>query len=87
MRAYLNKNFEKQYSKLPPKIKAQFKDRRDLLLVDPAHTLLNNHSVERTYPGSRSINVTGDYRAIFGWLHSPCTQGCGARMQSTTVCN
>lgn len=62
---HLHKKFEKRYTKLPPNIKEQFKIRRDLFLKDPFHPLLNNHSVEKVFPGSRSINITGDYRAVF----------------------
>jgi len=29
------------------------------------HPLLNNHDVSKVYTGCRSINITGDYRAIF----------------------
>jgi len=65
MRVFLHKNFEKRFVKLPSKIKEQFKVRRNLFLADPFHPQLNNHSVEHAYPGCRSINITGDYRAIF----------------------
>ncbi len=29
------------------------------------HPMLNNHKLVGKYTGSRSINVTGDYRAIY----------------------
>ncbi len=64
-RWFLHKKFEKRYAKLPQEVKARFKERRDLFLENPFDPRLNNHSVDRAYPGCRSINVTGDYRAIF----------------------
>jgi len=60
-----HRNFDKKYIRLPEKIQEQFRKRRDLFTVQPFHKLLNNHSVERAYPDCRSINVTGDYRALF----------------------
>lgn len=32
---------------------------------DPFHPLLNNHALKGEYLGYRSINITGDLRAIF----------------------
>lgn len=61
----LQKYFEKKYAKLPHKIKDAFKERRDLFLENMYDPILDNHSVDRAYPGCRSINITGDYRAIF----------------------
>lgn len=61
----LQKCFEKKYAKLPQKIKAAFKERRDLFLENMYNPILDNHSVEKAYPGCRSIDITGDYRAIF----------------------
>jgi addiction module RelE/StbE family toxin len=51
--------------KLPKDIRKRFKERRDLFITDPFHALLNNHPLHEPFVGCRSINVTGDYRAIF----------------------
>ncbi len=59
------KQFEKDFKKLPLKIKEQFYQRLDLFLQDKFNRLLNNHLVEKRFPNCRSINVSGDYRAIF----------------------
>lgn len=61
----LHKNFEKQYQKLRESEKKKFKQRRDLFLKDEFHPLLNNHALQGKYQGLRSINVTGDLRAIY----------------------
>lgn len=52
-------------SKVPRKIQEKFYIRLEIFVSDINHPLLNNHSVEKAYPNCRSINVTGDYRAIF----------------------
>jgi len=57
--------FQKDFKKLPPKIRSRFYDRLSLFLQNKSDPVLNNHSVEKAFPGCRSINVTGDYRAIF----------------------
>lgn len=36
-----------------------------LFLKDKFAKKLNNHSVDKAFPDCRSINITGDYRAIF----------------------
>jgi len=65
MKILFHKNFNKKYANLLPSIKQKFKERNILFLEDPFNSLLNNHSVEKVYPNCRSINITGDYRAIF----------------------
>jgi addiction module RelE/StbE family toxin len=65
MQIELHKNFLKSYSKLPKKIQEKFKERRNLFIENSFNPLLNNHSVEKTYPNLRSINITGDYRVLF----------------------
>lgn len=65
MDAYLHRTFLKKFKKLPPKIKIRFGERLDLFLISPTDPILNNHGVDRAFPDCRSINITGDYRAIF----------------------
>ena len=65
MRVVYKRRFEKEFRKLPSKIKEQFFLRLQVLFVDKFNPILNNHSVDPTFPDCRSINVTGDYRAIF----------------------
>ncbi|MBI4093502.1 type II toxin-antitoxin system mRNA interferase toxin, RelE/StbE family [Candidatus Kaiserbacteria bacterium] len=64
-RVVFHRNFKKRTKRLPRKIQEAFKKRRDLFLENPFHPILDNHSVERAYPGWRSINITGDYRVLF----------------------
>lgn len=60
-----NKGFEKSYAKQDKHIKDAFRERRNLLMIDPEHPMLNNHSLQGEWKGYRSINVTGDIRAIY----------------------
>lgn len=65
MIVHLHKNFKKHYKKLTESQKIKFKERRDLFIQDEFDPVLNNHALKGKYLGYRSINVTGDIRAIF----------------------
>ena len=65
MEIELHRLFLKQYKKLPKNVRVQFVERKNLFAEKPFDPVLNNHSVDRVFPDCRSINVTGDYRAIF----------------------
>ena len=58
-------NFEKQTEKIPRKIYETFRERLVIFHENPFYPLLENHPLRGRYVGKRSINVTGDYRAIF----------------------
>ena len=57
--------FQKNRAKLPRKVKVQLSERLRLFEDDSSHSLLNNHALGGEYEGCRSINVTGNYRAIY----------------------
>lgn len=59
------KKFEKDFKKLPLKLKERFNERLTIFVKDQFDPILNNHSLTGKYLGYRSINVTGDLRAIF----------------------
>ena len=65
MNIYLHKKFLKDYNKLTQSQKEKFKERRNLFLKDEFDPVLNNHALKGKWLGYRSINVTGDIRAIF----------------------
>lgn len=65
MKIVHHKNFKKQYKKLSHADQRRFKERRNLFLENPFHPLLNNHALHGIYQGCRSINITGDIRAIY----------------------
>ena len=62
--------FKKKLKKISPKIKKNFYERLTLFELNKFNPILSNHSVEKKFPGCRSINVTGDYRAIFKEISS-----------------
>jgi addiction module RelE/StbE family toxin len=59
------KTFSKRYDKAPAKIRLAFANRLELFEQNPFDPILNNHSLSGKYANSRSINITGDWRAIF----------------------
>lgn len=65
MKISYKKSYEKMYRKLPLAIKEKTDERIMLFSNDPSHEILNNHALTWEYEGYRSINITGDYRALF----------------------
>lgn len=65
MKIEFNHKFKKKLNKLPLSIQKKFDGRLLLFCDDCFHSLLNNHSVDPPFTDARSINITGDYRAIF----------------------
>lgn len=59
------KSFDKQYAKLSSKVKEHFKDRLTLFRENPFDTALRNHALKGKYLGYRSIDITGDVRALY----------------------
>ncbi len=65
MQYFLSNNFLKQFKKLPTKIKNRAIERLSVFVVDPADPTLHNHSLAGPWSGHRSINITGDIRAVY----------------------
>lgn len=65
MRIDYSHQFIKQHKKSPLAVQLQFEKRIELFAQDKFHPLLNNHALTREWIGHRSINITGDWRAIF----------------------
>lgn len=59
------KAFDKQYTKLNFKIKIAFKQRVEVFKANPFDTKLRNHALKGKYLGYRSIDITGDVRALY----------------------
>ena len=59
------KGFKKDFQKLSQRLKEKFAERILLFEKDQFDPILNNHALKGRYLGYRSINVTGDLRAIF----------------------
>lgn len=65
MRILFKKSFKKGYKGLQLRVRDAFNERLDLFTENNFHLLLNNHSLHGEYDGCRSINITGDIRAIY----------------------
>ena len=51
--------------KAPLDIKIAFKDSLEIFLEDKNHISLRNHALMEPYAGIRSIDITGDWRALY----------------------
>ncbi len=60
-----NVGFKREFKKAPRKIQQAFQRRMILFLTNQLHPLLRNHLLSGPYKGYRSINVTGDWRALY----------------------
>ena len=65
MNIVYSKQFLKTVRKLPPRVRTQLANRIELFGTNPLDERLRNHALHTPYKGSYSINVTGDYRAIY----------------------
>lgn len=59
------KTFDKQYAKLNDKTKTIYKSRVTIFKNNPFDFRLRNHALKGKYLGYRSIDVTGDVRALY----------------------
>lgn len=60
-----SRKFDKKFSKFPEKIKNQCIDKIKIFIQNPYHPALNNHALHGKYLGYRSINISGDLRAVY----------------------
>ena len=65
MKKIYHKHFIKTYSKLSEKLKDKVDERLTLFRGSPLSEVLNNHELKGEFVGHRSININGDYRAIY----------------------
>ncbi len=59
------KNFEKKYKKLGKPTQEIIKKKLSIFKQDTFNPILNNHPLDGKYRGYRSINITGDVRAVY----------------------
>lgn len=57
--------FLKQYKKAPTKTRPAWIKRLEIFKKDPFDSRLNNHPLKGKLLGYRSINITGDWQAIY----------------------
>ena len=60
-----SKSFMKQVKKLDMPIKQKLLERVKQFSKNPLDPELNNHPLKGKYKKYRSINITGDYRALY----------------------
>jgi mRNA-degrading endonuclease YafQ of YafQ-DinJ toxin-antitoxin module len=60
-----HKRFDKMAGKLSPKVKQKLRERLELFRLNPTDPRLRMHALHSPYGGSYSIDITGDYRAIY----------------------
>ena len=65
MNVVFHRRFDKMASKLSPMIKVKMTERITLFSKDPLAYELRNHALNTPYGGSYSIDITGDYRAVY----------------------
>lgn len=69
MKVRFHKNFEKQYKKLSKVKQAKARERLLLFLDDPFNPKFSNHPLRGKYADYRSINITGDLRAVYKFIN------------------
>lgn len=60
-----SRNFKKMFKRCPAFLQNNFEERVLLFMEDTHHPLLKNHSLNGEWKGYSSINITGDFRAVF----------------------
>lgn len=65
MQIEYSKKFIKEFKKCPVNVKTNFKARLEIFINDQYNSILNNHPLIGELRNYRSININGDWRAIF----------------------
>lgn len=65
MQLLFKTSYKKMYRKLRPRIRHAADDRLRRFAHNPLDPLLDDHPLHPPYAGCRSINISGDYRAIY----------------------
>lgn len=60
-----SRTFIKQAKKLSPELQLKVRDKITLFADNPLHPSLRNHALKNKYKTYRSIDITGDVRAIY----------------------
>lgn len=65
MRIFYTREFEYQFHKINLKLQNRVLEKIDIFQNNPHHPILKNHPLHGELKGKRSINITGDWRAIY----------------------
>ena len=62
---HYHRSFKKQFKRLPRKIHDKFGIKIRIFISDPYSIELDNHPLTGEWLGHRSIDITGDIRAVY----------------------
>lgn len=65
MNLSFHKHFDKRYARLRSGERRKCDERIALFAREPFNPILDNHPLREKYEGYRSIDITGDLRAIY----------------------
>jgi addiction module RelE/StbE family toxin len=65
MKYLWSKRFKKKFKKLSPQTKRKAVCQFKIFIMKPTDRVLNNHGLSGEWEECRSINITGDLRAIY----------------------
>lgn len=65
MKIFFHKRFVKDSKKLDQKIQIAVDNCLKVFCTNPYHIKLNNHPLKGKWQGYRSINISGDIRAVY----------------------
>lgn len=65
MKIRFHKRFVKDYDRLDLKIRRTFEKRLQIFYTNQYQAELGNHPLKGKWHGYRSINISGDFRAIY----------------------
>lgn len=65
MKVRFHKRFAKDYHHLDGKIQSAFDKRLQIFYTNPYQAKLCNHPLKGKWRGYRSINISGDFRAVY----------------------
>ncbi len=71
MQIFFHKKFDKRFVKLPKKIQEKFFVTLETFSQNMYDKRLNNHELKGKHRYHRSINITGDIRAIYQGADNP----------------
>lgn len=83
MKIKFSKEFLKQYKKADIRVRQRVDEKLLIFEKNPMDPSLRNHPLHGTYLGERSIDITGDWRAIYREL--PEVEKIGAIAYFTTL--
>lgn len=70
MQIEYSRRFVKELRKAPTKIQIAFRDRLEIFLENKFSPILNSHTLGGELRNCSSINITGDWRAVYEELEN-----------------